>query len=266
VESPDAPLVSVITVVLNGARNLARTLESVQRQSYPNLEYIVVDGGSTDGSVDILREHDASIDYWISEPDRGIYDAMNKGIGLASGSIIGILNSDDCYAPDAVEACVQALRDSSAGYCYGWVRLLDKLGREVGLAKPVPRRLFSERVLRETPLPHPTMFVRRSVYESVGGFDPSLLLAGDFELVARIHAAGIPGVEIPRVLVDYRLGGASANPLILREIRRTALRGGLSPFLAWCDWLTARLVMAAKSLLPSSVAGWMRAWKDRRYR
>lgn len=261
-----APLVSVITVVFNGAASLARTIESVRGQSYPNLEYIVVDGGSTDGSVEILRKYDASIDLWISEKDAGIYDAMNKGIRLASGSIIGILNSDDCYSPDAAQAAVQALRDSSAGYCYGWVRLTDAVGRVVGMAKPVPRPLFGERMLRETPLPHPTMFVRREVYETLGGFDPALKLAGDFEFIARIHRAGIQGVEIPKVLVDYRLGGASRNPLILREMRDIALRKGLSPFLAWTDWFIARLLMIAKSCLPPLAAGWLRALKDRRYR
>jgi len=258
------PLVSVVTVVFNGAGHLGGAIDSVLAQTYPDLEYIIVDGGSTDGTIEVLRAYSHRVDYWLSEPDGGIYDAMNKGIRASSGTLVGILNADDRYVPHAVEKAVRILSDLKIGYCYGWMRLVDGEGRDCGLAKPLPRHLFGKRVLRETPLPHPTMFVRRSVYETLGGFDSQLTLAGDFEFIARIHAAGVVGVEIPEVLAEFRLGGSSRNPEILREMRSVALRGGLSPFLAWKDWMLARTVMAAKRVLPDAATGWLRALKDLR--
>src|SRR5574342_808175 len=100
--SAENPLVSVITVVYNGARHLEQTLLSVINQGYGNIEYIVVDGGSVDGTLDIIGKYEDRIDYWVSEPDDGTYDAMNKGIELAHGELIGLLNSDDYYEPDAI--------------------------------------------------------------------------------------------------------------------------------------------------------------------
>lgn len=258
--------VSIITVVFNGAKYLREAIESVRSQSYPDIEYIVIDGGSEDGSIDILRQNEDAIDCWISEKDSGIYDAMNKGIRLAKGSIIGILNSDDRYLPQAVEIARRTLEDSTAGYCYGWARLVDEKGAGVGVAKPVPRRRFADRVLRETPLPHPTMFVRKEVYLECGWFNPEFKLAGDFDFIARIHKAGIHGIEIPQELAEFRLGGASQNSLILQEKRAIAVREGLSPVLAWHDWLVARALMSAKRVLPPVATGWLRAFKDLRNR
>ena len=99
---PGKPLITVITVVFNGAQTLRDTLESVMQQSYDNVEYIVIDGGSSDATVDILRQYDHVIDYWLSEKDGGIYDAMNKGIALCSGDYVGMLNSDDIFADGSV--------------------------------------------------------------------------------------------------------------------------------------------------------------------
>lgn len=262
----DEALVSVVTAVFNGVRFLRDTIESVRSQTYRLIEHIVIDGGSTDGSVELLCELDGEVDYWLSEPDSGIYDAMNKGIQLTSGSIIGILNADDRYAPDAVECAVRALRDRSVGYCYGWLRLLDQMGRPLGIVRPVPRDLLDKRVLRETAIPHPTMFVRKSVYDSLGGFDSSLKLAGDFEFIVRLHRAGVRGVEIPKVMADFRLGGLSQNPLILREKRAVARRAGLPAYLAWTDWASARLLMAVKGLLPARATAWLRTIRDTRRR
>jgi glycosyltransferase involved in cell wall biosynthesis len=256
------PLVSVITVVFNGASHLRRAIDSVVSQSYRPIEYIVIDAESTDGTVEILRALDACIDYWISEPDAGIYDAMNKGIRYATGGIIGILNSDDWYEPDAVKWSVEALQGGVAGYSYGSAYMVDATGTWVGIARPVPLVQFAQRVMSETPLPHPTMFVRRVVYDRCGGFDGSLRLAGDFELIARFQRHGVIGVEVPRTLVNFQLGGASSNPLILREMRDVALRYGEPLLRVWGNYLAALATMAMKRLLPSRAAGLLRGFKD----
>jgi glycosyltransferase involved in cell wall biosynthesis len=255
-------LVSVITVVYNGACHLRRAIDSVLSQSYRPIEYIVVDGGSIDGTVDILRAQDTHIDYWLSEPDSGIYDAMNKGIRYATGEIIGILNSDDWYEPDAVKWSVDALQTSDAGFSYGSSYMTDALGARVGIARPVPPGQFARRVMSETPLAHPTMFVRRITYDRCGGFDANLKLAGDFELIARFQRKGVVGIEVPRMLVNVQLGGASNNPLILREMRDVALRFGEPRLRVWSNYLAARAIMAMKRLLPSQAAGLLRGFKD----
>ena len=113
------PLVSIVTVVHNRARTLPRAIDSVLAQEYPELEYIVVDGCSTDGTVDVIRRYEHHIDVWISEPDRGISEAFNKGVALARGQIIGLLNSDDWYEAGAVSAAVRALEASGCDIVHG---------------------------------------------------------------------------------------------------------------------------------------------------
>ncbi|MBN9410990.1 MAG: glycosyltransferase [Burkholderiales bacterium] len=257
--------VSIVTVVYDGVATLADALRSVrEQQCSASFEHIVVDGGSSDGTVELLREQGDSIAYWCSERDRGIYDAMNKGIALARGEIIGILNADDTYECEAIQRAVQALEaDPGAGYCYGWLRLVDACGRPLGVVQPVSRDRFASRVTRETPLPHPTMFVRRSVYEQYGVFDSLLRLAGDFELILRLHLQGVRGIEIPAVMANFLIGGASTNPLILTEQRQTALKYGAPAWRAWSDWAVARSSMAVKRWLPASAIGWLRHFKQR---
>lgn len=115
------PLVSIITVVFNGEKYLEQTILSVLNQTYSNIEYIIIDGGSSDATLDIINKYTDKIDYWVSEPDSGIYDAMNKGISLATGQLIGIINSDDWYELDAVEEIVRAYKDGST-IIYGFMR------------------------------------------------------------------------------------------------------------------------------------------------
>jgi len=104
--SKSRPLVSIVTVVYNGEKYLEQTIRSVINQRYDNIEYIIIDGGSTDGTLDIVEKHEKMIDYWISEPDEGIFDAMNKGIKICRGELIGLINADDYYAPNAIERVV----------------------------------------------------------------------------------------------------------------------------------------------------------------
>lgn len=114
--------VSIITVVYNGVKNIEQTIKSVLHQTYSNIEYIVIDGGSTDGSLDIIKKYSDSISYWVSEADKGIYDAMNKGISKATGDLIGIINSDDWYEPDAIMNMVTAYEENTV--LYGIIRTI----------------------------------------------------------------------------------------------------------------------------------------------
>jgi glycosyltransferase involved in cell wall biosynthesis len=262
---PEAPRIcTVITVVRNGAETIEKAILSVISQAGVDIEYIVIDGGSNDGTVDIIQKYSDRIAYWVSEPDSGIYAAMNKGLALAKGQVVGILNADDWYAPGVAQLAFSALSSNPQyGYCYGWLALMDWQGEQIGLMRPVPPALFAERILRELVLPHPTLFVKKSVYDHFGSFDASFRLAADFELLARFHQAGVRGCEIPQVMAHFRIGGASMNPLILVEKRKVAIAYGRTPVRAWLDWLIDRCAMEVRRVAPGRVIGMMRSLKQR---
>ncbi|MEO8069261.1 MAG: glycosyltransferase family 2 protein, partial [Flavobacteriales bacterium] len=160
--SAELPLVSIVTVVYNGAATLERTMKSVLSQNYPHIEYIVVDGGSTDGTVDLLRRYDDRVDHWVSERDQGIYDAMNKGVALCTGQWVALINADDWYEPGTVQRVVDAVKGKPAvNIVHGdiWIHY-EGGGRKRKHAKNNGFLLkYWEMVLN-----HPSFFVRRSFY------------------------------------------------------------------------------------------------------
>ena len=180
---PELPLVSVVTPVFNGERYLEETILSVLNQDYDNIEYIIIDGGSTDGTQAILKKYDDRIDYWISEPDNGIYDAMNKGIRLAKGELVGIINSDDYYTAGAVKSVAdEASRHPKAHVFHGNMEFQQTHG-----AKELwrPRRTFTKYGLYRMPVNHPTVFVRSACYRECGVFDTRYRVAADYGLMLK---------------------------------------------------------------------------------
>ncbi|GAB4369592.1 MAG: glycosyltransferase family 2 protein [Deltaproteobacteria bacterium] len=208
------PSVSIVSSVLNGAATIGDCIESVRRQA-PPAEHIVIDGGSTDGTVEIVRQYGDAVARFVSEPDGGIYDAMNKGIALATGEVIGILNADDLYADDRVLSDVtKVFEDPSVDSCYGDLVYVDPsdTGRVVRAWRAGSFR--KESFYRGWMPPHPTFFVRRAIYERCGLFNLALGTAADYELMLRfLLRHGISTVYIPRVLVKMRAGGASNRSL-----------------------------------------------------
>lgn len=173
---PDKPLISVITVVFNGEKYLEQTIRSVIEQSYDNVEYLIIDGGSTDGTLDIIKRYDGQIDYWVSEKDKGIYDAMNKGISLCSGIIIGIINADDWYEPNIFsEVQLQQEYDILHGNIQYWN---DQIRMEV--FKPNQEKLELEMTLN-----HPTCFVKARLYKKIGYFNQRFKIAADYDFLLR---------------------------------------------------------------------------------
>lgn len=203
--------ISVITAVFNRAATLAGALASVHAQTWPNVEHIVVDGGSTDGSLDILQAHRARIARLVSEPDEGLYDALNKGIRMATGDVVGFMHADDEYASPRVLAQVAAaFEDPAIDAVYGDLVYVKKndTSRVVRYwqAGPYSRDLLA----RGWMPPHPTFYVRRQLYDRLGMFDQSYRIAADYENMLRILWKGrVKAAYIPHVLVRMRVGGIS---------------------------------------------------------
>jgi GT2 family glycosyltransferase len=254
-----APLVSVITVCRNAATTLPQTLRSVVAQTYPWIEHIVIDGASNDGTLDLLGRAER-LSGWVSEPDQGISDAFNKGLSLARGAIIGILNADDAYLPDAVAASVEALQaNPGSAWAFGDCTFL-RDGREVlhRAGDPEYARCIGSRM---PVINHPTVFVRRQAYERCGLFRTDLRLAMDYELLLRFHRAGLHGHYVPRTLARMALGGASCQHILeaYRESAEVSVAHG-EP-----RW-RARLTRMRMSVLPliriaAQVCGVSAAWR-----
>jgi glycosyltransferase involved in cell wall biosynthesis len=225
---PAEPTFSIITVTLNAERYLEEALESVRSQTFRSFEHIVVDGGSTDGTLSIISRFGDHLASWISEPDAGLYDAFNKGVRLAQNDIIAFLNADDCYAdPGVLEAVAEVMRqDPSCVAVYGKI---EKRGASSALRQVFGRAFGREDFVRGYMPPHPAFFVRRSAFERIGGFDLAYRSASDFDWVLRLFLAeGERFRFLDRVLTVFRTGGLSsgyrARALGLRETEALLLR------------------------------------------
>jgi glycosyltransferase involved in cell wall biosynthesis len=202
------PALSVITPVYNAANTLLDALKSVADQDYPNLEHIVVDGGSTDGTVDLLREAEGI--RWISEPDRGLAHAMNKGIAMATGDVIGELNADDLYEPGALRAVGDAFAEHpDAMWLTGYCRIIDGDGREI--RRPVTayknwllRRYSLGLYLTHNFVSAPATFFRRAALDECGGFDERYRISVDYDLQLRIARRSDP-IVLRRYLASFRM-------------------------------------------------------------
>lgn len=200
--------VSIITPCLNSRKTICQTIECVLNQTYKNIEYIIVDGQSTDGTLDIIREYiprsEGRLRY-VSEKDQGIYSAINKGLRLSSGLLIGIVNSDDYYEPDTVETVVSNLTDDRYQVLYGYCRFINN-GHAAGVMKS------NHKDLRQHMIPHPTCFVTRSVYRDFGMYLTGFKISSDYELMLRLYSSGeVVFTQIKEVLTNFRTGGESSN-------------------------------------------------------
>ena len=207
------PLVSIITVVYNGENSIEKTINSVLDQTHTNIEYIIIDGGSSDNTINIIERYSDKIDFWISEPDKGIADAFNKGISCSTGEIVGIINADDWYETDAVKIIVDNLRLYPAVYS-GHMNLFDYKGEILlKLHKSRPERL--SQTMR---VAHPSTFVHSTVYKKVGLYSTDFKSAMDYDFLLRVRAYPFEIVIIDKVLSNMRLGGISRNlPMVLLE-------------------------------------------------
>jgi len=201
------PLITIITVTYNADRYLSQTIESIISQTYKNIEYIIIDGGSTDDTLDIIKEYEDHISYWSSESDDGIYDAMNKGISQATGEYIAFINADDWLESDAVESVVDASRDADIGYIYGDLNQIrdDKL---IGV-----HIADIGRYKQNTPIGHQALFVKADILKKMP-FDMRYRIMSDYDNMIRLIKSGASHRYIPKPLANFRKEGFSdlSNP------------------------------------------------------
>lgn len=224
-------IISVITVVLNRVRTISTAIDSVQLQNYPYLEHVIVDGGSTDGTIEVIKNRIKKGAIFLSESDEGIYDAINKGICLSSGEIIGLLHSDDYFTDKNVIAdIISAFNDPEIDAVYGDLEYIarDNPSKVIRYWRAGP---FSRAKLNKGWMPpHPTIFLRRRVFERHGLYDLRYRISSDYDAILRYFGSeGMRAVYIPKVLVRMRLGGVSNASmshifLKIREDYRILLR------------------------------------------
>lgn len=226
------PVISVITVCYNSEKTIERTLQAMLAQSFQDYEYIIIDGASTDGTIEIIKQYESRFlgkMKWYSEADNGIYDAMNKGIVKARGNLIGMVNSDDYYEPDALMNIYQAYLlekdkpgENAEGFIfYGMQRRL-RHGEEIEI------EFVNHRILGESMICHPTCFVSREIYNRYGGYDTKYKSAADLDFLLRIHKqAKVLFVPVYHIISNFELGGMSSSGKGAREAAKIRYQYGV---------------------------------------
>jgi glycosyltransferase involved in cell wall biosynthesis len=211
------PFISIITVVFNGAKTIEQTILSVLDQSYPNKEYLIIDGGSTDGTIDIIKKYSARLSYWVSESDSGVYEAMNKGIAKAKGELIGMINADDWYEPEVFNIIAEKYRETPDQVIHGLIRNFkdEEFYTMVG---------NSIRRLRYDMIQHPTCFIPRALYQRLGSYDSKYKYSADYDLILRYVNSGIKFCFVEKPFVNFRLGGISSLPQAEKEMYLVRVR------------------------------------------
>ncbi len=212
--------VSIITVTFNSEKYLADCIDSVRRQDYADIEHIIIDGNSKDNTVRIIKRHEAYISSWISEPDKGMYDAINKGMALASGDIIGVLNSDDMFASaNVISEIVACFRRTGTDSVYGDLVYVDP-SITTKVCRYWKGLSYNRDRFKTGWMPaHPTFYIRRSLVEEFGGYETHYFTAADYEFMARyLYFLKISACYLPKMIVKMRNGGIS-NGNLYRRLR-----------------------------------------------
>lgn len=217
-------LCSIVTVCFNSEKTITKTIESVLNQTYQNIEYLIIDGNSSDSTMEIVKKYEPLFQgrmKWISEPDKGIYDAMNKGIRMASGELIGIINSDDYYEEDAVEQMVQAMSDQPYQILYGMLRTL-KDGVEKGIA------IHSHQFLKESMIGHPACFITKKLYGEIGCYDTEFVSAADYDFMLRMaEDERVCFTPVYKVIANFATGGMCSSSKAYYDLLKVQKKHGI---------------------------------------
>jgi len=223
---------SIITVVYNDCEGLTRTLASLALQENKNFEHIVIDGGSDDGTLEVIKDNLKKIDFFISEPDKGIYDAMNKGIKHSSADFVSFLNAGDIAQPNYVATCIRFFEENDQlDYCYSNVLISSRKTKKIYFTKS---DILENDILQRMPFPHPGLFVRRGIFKIVGNFNTEMKITSDHEWIVRMIKSGVKGGKVNSCepVVDFKLDGVSLSFATVFEMRNTAIKNGRKSVLA----------------------------------
>jgi len=205
--------VSIITATFNSISSIHETFISIDSQDYNDIEWIVIDGASTDGTIDYLKSIEPKISKWVSEKDNGIYDALNKGLELASGDVIGFLHSDDVFANEKIISNIAKLfQEQQIGGVYGDLEYISQNENKNVIRKWKSNNFDSNEIWKGWMPPHPTLFLKREIYEKFGNFDEKMKISADYDFILRImKSPEIYYHYFPTVITKMKIGGASSS-------------------------------------------------------
>ena len=211
------PYFSIITVCYNSEKTIERTIASLRNQTFRNFEYIIIDGGSTDSTLEIIKRNQDVVSVLVSEKDKGIYDAMNKGINIASGDMVGIINSDDWYEIDALENMYKISSSQSNIVIHGLCRYFNnnEINKIIG---------YHHSNLPLYSISHPSCFVSRSLYVEKGKFNTKYKVAADYDLLLRFYLDRVKFIFIESIIANFQNGGASSSRLSMYEFLSVKFR------------------------------------------
>jgi glycosyltransferase involved in cell wall biosynthesis len=205
------PLVSVITVVLNGEKYLEKAILSINKQTYRNLEHIIIDGGSKDGTLEIIKKHENIIDFWISEKDNGIYNAMNKGIALSKGDYVGFVGSDDYLYPNTLEKFTREAKKRPIDYTVGPVDIINDNEQIIEKILVLPNFLYKDRFIFDMATHHLSFYVSRRILDKVGNFDEAFNIRSDYDMTINVISASRNNFDFVDSVGGFRKGGISGS-------------------------------------------------------
>ena len=252
------PLISVITVVLNGEKYLEEAISSIIKQTYDNIEYIIIDGGSTDRSLDIIHKYENHIDLWISEKDRGLYSAMNKGIALSSGDFVGFVGSDDYLYLNTLEKLAEVAKKETIDYTVGPVDIIRRNGQLVEKILVLPNFLIKNRFIFDMATHHLSFYVSRKIINKIGNFDESFNIRSDYDMTISVISKSKKNFNFIDSVGSFREGGISGSYSSYFENFNILRKHGISVFKSILNILPALIKVFIVKNFPSSIVNFLR--------